>query len=59
MKKYKVTVDNERVFKILEFDDYNNACKIAVKYKEIAFRNGFHWTISFYTGEHLDARLTT
>lgn len=57
--KYKVTVDNEKVFKVLEFEDFNNAVKIAVKYKEMAFRNGFHWTISFYTGERLDARITT
>lgn len=59
MKKYKVTVDNERVFKVLEFDDCNNAIKIALKYKKLAESNGFHWTISFYTGENLDARITT
>lgn len=59
MKKYQVTVDAERNFKVMEFDDYNAACKIAVKYKEYAFANGFHWTISFFTDKHLDAQITT
>lgn len=61
MKKYRVTVEtpDPRAFKVLEFEDYNNACKIAMKYRRIAEQNGKHWTISFYTGDNLDARMTT
>lgn len=61
MKKYRVTVEtpDPRAFKVLEFEDYCNAVKIALKYKGVAEREGRHWTISFYTGDNLDARITT
>lgn len=61
MKKYRVTIEtpDPRAFKVLEFEDFNNACKIAMKYRQVAERNGKHWTISFYTGDNLDARMTT
>lgn len=59
MNKYQVTVDTPKTFKVMEFEDYNAACKIAVKYKEYAFRWGLHWTISFFTDKHLVAQITT
>lgn len=59
MKKYTVTIDTPKNFKLLEFEDFNNAVKMAVKYKEYAFNNGLHWTISFFTDKHLDAQITT
>ena len=59
MKKYQVTIETPKTFKVLEFENYDNACKIAVKYKEVALANGLHWTISFYTNKKLDARITT
>lgn len=59
MKKYQVTIDTPKTFKVMEFEDYNAACKIAIKYKEYARNNGFHWTISFFTDKHLDAQITT
>ncbi len=61
MKKYRVTVEtpDPRAFKVLEFEDCGNAIKIALKYKEVAEREGRHWTISFYKGDNLEARITT
>jgi hypothetical protein len=59
MGKYQVTVDAPKNFKVMEFDNFNTAVKIAVKYKEYAFARGLHWTISFFTDKHLDAQITT
>lgn len=59
MNKYKVTIDTEKTFKVMEFDNYNTACKMAIKYKEFAFSRKKHWIISFYTNNNLDARITT
>lgn len=59
MEKYKVTVDTDRHFKIFAFNDFNNAVKHAVKVKETAFRNGKHWTISFFIDDNLEAQITT
>lgn len=59
MKKYQVTVDAPKNFKVMEFDDFNAACKIACKFKEYAFARGLHWTISFFTDKRLVAQITT
>jgi hypothetical protein len=59
MKKHQVTIDTPKNFKVMEFDDFNTAVKMAVKYKEYAFARKLHWTISFFTDKHLVARITT
>lgn len=59
MKKYQVTIDTPKTFKVMEFDDLCAAVKIAVKYKEYAFANGLHWTISFFKDKLLEAQITT
>ena len=33
-KRYQVTIDTPKNFKVMEFEDYNTAVKMAVKYKE-------------------------
>ena len=42
MKKYRVTVEtpDPRAFKVLEFEDCGHAIKMALKYKEVAEREG-------------------
>ena len=59
MKKYTVMVKATETIKVMEFDNYNTAAKMAVKYKDFAFGRKLHWTISFFTDRHLDAQITT
>lgn len=59
MKKYTVTIDTERHFNTYGFESYNNACAFAVKAKEIAFRNGKHWVISFFEELTMVAQIAT
>ena len=59
MKKHRVTIDTPKTFKILEFENFNDAVKMAIKYKEFALNRKLTWTISFYTNSKLIARITT